>query len=70
MEFQVFHRYNRLVRRGIAAPLVCQYCGEPLSLELGENDGPVLRCYLCNVLTFPGKNLYDRVKAIVSEHFV
>lgn len=70
MDFQTFHKYRRLVRRGLAPALCCQHCENELVLGIGEDDEPVLKCYGCNVVLIPGKNLYDKVRAIVSEHFV
>lgn len=70
MDYQTFHKYNRLVRRGLTKPLCCPHCDNEFTLRLGKEDKPELQCFNCNTLTLPGKNLYDRVRSVVREHFV
>ena len=69
MMFQTFHKYNRLVRRGVAKELTCDICGAPVVTRLGELDSIVLWCYSCNLWIIPGVALCERVKAIVEEWF-
>lgn len=69
MDFQTFHKYNRLVRRGVAKPLACQHCDTELTLMMGEDDKPALRCFGCGVIVYPGLNMYRDVRAVVKEHF-
>lgn len=66
MDFQIFHRYNKLVRRGVAKPLT-HHCGQEYTIMNGSGE-PVLRCWYCNTLTEPGKTLYDGIVAVVKEH--
>lgn len=68
MDIKTFHKYNRLVKRGLARPLTCPQCGEVYTLRVTEDNEPVLQCLMCNSKTFPGKNTWDNVKAIVQEH--
>lgn len=68
MEFQVFHRYNRLVRRGLAKPLT-HACGQVYVTGFGVDDEPVLKCLYCDSVTVPGQRLYDDIRAVVKEHF-
>lgn len=70
MDFQTYHKYNRLVRRGLAKPLCCQHCDGEFTLGFGDRDEPVLKCYFCNVTVYPGKNMYDNIRAQVEEFFV
>lgn len=70
MEFQTFHNYNRLVRRGIVKPLACPHCENEFALSIGEDDEPVLKCFFCGTLTLPGLDMYNRVRAVVTEHFL
>lgn len=69
MEFQTFHRYNRLVRRGLAQPILCN-CGQEPVLKVGRFDEPVLECFFCGMLTVPGQAMYDDLLAVVKEHDV
>lgn len=69
MDFQTFHKYNRLVRRGMVKPLTCPVCDEKYILRVSEDDDPVLQCLACNSLTQPGLNMWDKVRAVVKEHF-
>lgn len=67
--FNLFHRYNKLVRRGMTKPLQCKHCGEGLYTSLGEDDVLVLICYGCDSETLPGIGQIDGVRAVVKEHF-
>lgn len=69
MDFQVFHKYNRLVRRGACKPLTCRHCGNELTLRVGTDDEPELMCFFCNVLTKPGLKMYSDIRSVVKEHF-
>jgi len=69
MDFQVFHRYNRLARRGIVEPLRCPYCEEEV-VTRAQGDQPVLQCFNCDLVVDPGVGLYDRIRAVVTEHFL
>lgn len=69
MDFQTFHRYNRLVRRGVTKPLACQHCDRPMTLRLGEEDKPVLYCAYCNVTVLPGLKMFEDINAVVKEWF-
>jgi len=70
MDFQTFHKYNRLVREGKAQPLRCDVCKNEVVTRLGELDSVVLWCYSCNSYTLPGLNTCDKVRALVEEYFV
>lgn len=68
MDFQTFHKYNRLVRRGLVKPLTCPVCETEYVLRVSEHDDPVLQCFPCDSLTQPGLNLWNNVQAVVKEH--
>lgn len=70
MEIQTFHKYRRLVKRGIVKPLSCPDCNEEYTLRTTEDAEPVLQCCFCNTLVQPGLRLYNEVDAVVKEHFV
>ena len=70
MDFQTYHKYRRLVRRGLAPALCCATCEFELVLGIGPKDEPVLKCYTCNSTITPGKDTNDKVRAIVTEHFL
>lgn len=69
MEFQVFHDYNRLARRGQVPPLTCSHCGSEYTVRLGPGNEPILQCFMCLTLTKPGLDLYDYLVDKVKEHF-
>jgi hypothetical protein len=70
MEIQTFHRYNRLVRRGLTRPLLCPHCEQEYTLRATEDAEPVLQCFNCDSWVQPGLGLYDKIKAVVKEHYV
>lgn len=67
--WNLFHRYNRLVRRQLVQPLKCD-CGEVFVTTLGRDDKLILACFGCATETTPGVQIIDRVRAVVKEHFV
>lgn len=69
MRFQVFHDYNRLVRRGLVPPLTCGHCGTEYAIRLGVDDQPELQCFMCDSRTRPGQAYYDKVVSVVNKHF-
>lgn len=75
MEFQTFHNYNRLVRRGLVKPLT-HSCGTEFVLIIRDdhspnpNPQPALKCFACGTLTLPGTKMYSDILAVVQEHFL
>lgn len=67
--FQLFHRYNKLVRRGLVKPLTCPSCDGQYSYGYGEDDILVLNCYRCGSSKSPGVDTLGNVRAVVMEHF-
>lgn len=67
--FALFHKYNKLVRRGLVQPLR-HSCGFPYITAADDNDFLVLKCYTCDSVTVPGLGIIGNVKAVVTEHFV
>ena len=68
MEFEVFHKYNRLVRRG-QAPRLTHSCGKEFFLQLGKDDEPALYCAWCNIVSSPNLSVYREIEKTVQEHF-
>lgn len=68
--FDLFHKYNRLVRRRLTKPLACEACGHNLTTSLGSDDSLILVCYVCPYEVKPGTRLIEQVRAVVKEHFV
>lgn len=66
--FNLFHKYNRLVRRQMVKPLEC-HCGGNLITSLGPEDELVLICYACDTEIVPGESRIADVRAVVKEHF-
>lgn len=67
MDIRYFHKYNKLVRRGLTKPLTHR-CGEEYTLRATEDGDPVLQCLNCQSLIQPGLNIYDQIRAVVKEH--
>lgn len=70
LDYQVFHKYMYLVKDGHAKELTCRHDGYPLTLVLGPDDGPALRCFMCQTLTLPGLDMYAQIRAVVTEWFM
>lgn len=69
MDFQTFHRYNRLARRGFVDPLRCGHCGHELALRLTDEYEPGLECLHCLTEFVIRERLYTRIKAILKEFY-
>lgn len=67
--FDLFHKYNRLVRREMAKPLMCWRCRAGLVTSLDKNDELVLICYLCGAEVAPGTALIDQVRKTVVSYY-
>jgi hypothetical protein len=69
--FKLFHRYNKLVRRGLVKTLDCKTCGTPFITAVNdEDDSLILRCLACPSDITPGLGTISQVRAVVTEHFV
>lgn len=68
--WELFHRYRHLVEDGKALPLLCPDDETPLVTRIGHDDEPVLWCYDCLATIKPGLDLVQRVRAVVTEHYV
>lgn len=69
MNHQTFHKYNRLVKRGVVAPLVCAHCQREYTLRADEEGNTMLQCFFCDSLVYPGLNLYSQVAGVVAEFY-
>lgn len=68
--FRLFHRYNKLVRRGLTKPLACNRCATNYIVAVGDDDKLILRCLTCNSKVVPGIGTIANVDAVVKEHFL
>lgn len=68
--WELFHRYRRLVEDGKAKSLDCPTCESEVVVRLGKDDEPALWCYACNSYLQPGLNLIQQIRAVVTEHYV
>ena len=68
MEIQTFHKYNRLVARGLTKPLACSHCGTEYILRATEDGDPVLWCIGCPATVQPGLAMYENILSVVKEH--
>lgn len=69
MDFQTFHKYNRLARRGFVKPLTCGHCGNELVLRLTDEDEPGLECYHCITQFVIRESFYEDIRAVVKEFY-
>jgi ribosomal protein L37AE/L43A len=68
-DFDYFHKYRRLARRGLVKPLTCPKCGTEYITRLGPQDLLLLNCTTCDVDVKPGAHTMNNVRAVVGEHF-
>lgn len=68
----VWHRFNQIVKDNKVGPILCPDCSTPMVTRVKGtvDDEPHLWCYGCDTFLKPGLDLRDRVKAIVSEHYL
>jgi hypothetical protein len=66
-DFRAFRQYDKLVRRGLAKPIVCKVDHTVLTTMLDKDDILILKCFYCGSIVKPGQNLLDAVKEIVEE---
>lgn len=67
--WELVHKYNRLVRREIAEPIRCPDCQSEYVSRLGPEDEPVLHCILCDRRLIIGQRVYDKMRAVVTQYF-
>lgn len=65
--FEILHKYNRLVRRGMAEPLVCTRDGMEYTVRLNDGETPRLQCFGCGGTLTPGDKMYAGLQQIVEE---
>lgn len=70
--FQVFHRYKRIVRRGMVPKnlLECDSCGTERVTRLGKDDSLVLWCPGDDTETIPGQDFIRAIRGVVGEWYV
>lgn len=70
MEWSVFHNYRRLAQEGKAKFLRCPDCDGILVTQPDKKADPILWCIHCDTKILPGLDMYEQIKAVVSEHYV
>jgi hypothetical protein len=65
--WRLIHNYRRLVTEERAAPLLCPDCKERLGVRLGKDDDPMLYCAACDSKFYIGADVWDQIRAVVSE---
>jgi len=70
MEWEVFHRYNELVKQSKAKQLACPDCGGNLVTKADEKTNPMLYCFACDTNIRPGLDVYGQIRSVVSEFYV
>lgn len=64
-KFELLHKYNTLVRRELAPPLLCSRDGFDLTVRLNDGETPVLKCYMCGSKTYLSDRSYEEIEDIV-----
>jgi len=67
-DFRLYHRYRRLVRRGIVKPLTHD-CGGEYYTSLDHDDRLVLKCPIDDATVYPGLQLEEKVRTAVERYF-
>ena len=67
--WEVAHRYQRLVRRGIAEPVMCPDCRIEYVKKIGRDDEPVFYCLRCRGTLVPGVRMMDQMRDLVKQYF-
>lgn len=65
--FELLHKYNILVRRGFAEPIVCGADGFTLTVRLNDGENPKLHCYMCDSDYYPSDREYETWQTAVEE---
>lgn len=66
-KFEILHKYNKLVRRELAHPIVCGKDGWEYVVRHNDGVTPLLRCYYCGGTLTPGDKMYAEWQRIVEE---
>jgi hypothetical protein len=70
-DFQVYHNYRVIVRRGWAEPYLHNNCGYELIPRLSKEGSLLFKCMTCDVTIIPGleqkKIFRDKVKEIFGD---
>lgn len=71
-KWTVWHRFNSLIKADKVNPIKCPDCDIRMITRVKGtiDDEPYLWCYQCDTFIKPGLDVYDRVRAVVSEHYI
>lgn len=64
---QIFHEYNRIVRRGGLIALR-HSCGNAYALRADKDGEPLLQCYWCNVRVTPGGKMVREITGQIEQY--
>lgn len=67
--WEITHRYQRLVRRGIAEPINCPDCHIEYVKKIGPDTEPVFYCLRCRGTLKPGARMLGDMRKIVNQYF-
>ena len=57
-KFEILHKYNRLVRRDLAEPIVCGRDATVYTIRRNDGETPSLHCYTCDSDYYPSDREY------------
>lgn len=66
--FDTVHRFRTLAARGAVHPLVCTMCQHDLTIRLGKDDEPMLRCYTCGHAYVLGEQMFMRMEHAIESY--
>jgi hypothetical protein len=67
--WELFHRYRKLVEADKVRQLLCPDCEIGLVTRIAPDDEPMLWCYGCLTSFKPGLDVISRMRAVVAEHY-
>lgn len=68
-DFQVYHNYRVLVKRGWAEPYVHNNCGETPVPKISKEDKLIFKCFGCGVTIIPGLAQIAKFRQALKEHY-
>jgi RNase P subunit RPR2 len=71
-QWMLWHRYRLLVKEEKVRAISCPDCDTALITRVKGtvDDTPHLWCHICDTFLRPGLDVYSRVRAVVTEHYL
>jgi len=66
-KWQAIHKHKKLVQQGTAMPIRCPNEEAIYITRIGQDEEPVLYCYMCKTTVIPGLWLYKQLEAAINE---